>query len=273
MELIIIIALTLLLVPLVFLTTGALRIALGVLSLFFFPGYALLAVLFPKKTNLTGLERVALSFVLSFAIVTLIALILNYTPWGIRLEPIFITMSVFNLAASVSALLRRRNLLETERFEVRFPIKMRRWHRRGKLDNTISIILLLAILGTIGTLVYVVSSPRAGEAYTNFYILGSEGMAADYPKELVLGEPVEVTIGIANHERQYTSYNVEVNIDGEKVQEIGPINLANEEESQTTLTLVPTKAGKAEKVAFLLYKVDGSEPYLTLYLWLNVKET
>lgn len=272
MELITIIAITLLLVPLVFLTTGALRIALGIICLLFFPGYALLALLFPKKDNLTGLERVALSFVLSFAIVLIIVLILNYTPWGIRLWPIFITVGFFNLAASICALLRRRKLFTFERFEVRFCLKMPQWRGKSILDNILSVLVLLLILGTVGALVYVVGIPKAEESYTDFYILGSEGMVEDYPRELVLGQPVEVTLGIVNHEHQNINYTIEVRIDGERVQEIRPINLTHEEESQTKVTLVPTKAGEAQKVEFLLYKDEGSEPYLTLYLWLDVKE-
>jgi uncharacterized membrane protein len=272
MELIVIIALTLLLVPLVFLTTGALRIALGAISIIFFPGYALLAVLFPKKNNLTGLERVVLSFVMSFAIVALIVLILNYTPGGIRLEPVFIAITTFNLAASICALLRRRKLYSFERFEVRFSLKMPRWSGWGKFNIALSVILLLAIMGTAWALVYVTGIPKAEESYTDFYILGSEGMAEDYPKELILGEQVEITLCIVNHEHQNTDYSVGVRFDGEKVEEIGPINLANGEESQTTVTLVPTKAGEAQEVKLLLYKGEGIEPYLTLYLWLDVKE-
>lgn len=273
MELAAIMAFTLLLVPLVFFTTGPLRIILGVIFLLFFPGYALLAILFPRKESLHGIERVALSFVLSFAIVSLTVLILNYTPWGIRLEPIFVTIASFNFAASMSALFRRRGLPQSERFEVRLHIKMPQWGSSTIVDKALSVLLLLSILGTVGTLVYVVASPKAEEPFTDFYILGSEGMAEDYPRELVLGKQVEVTLGIVNHEHQYANYIVEVRIDGEKVREIGPVSLAHEEEWQRTVTLVPMKVGEAQKVEFLLHIGEGSEPYLTLYLWLDVKET
>jgi uncharacterized membrane protein len=46
----------------------------------FFPGYTLISALFPRKDSLSGVERLALSFGLSIAVVPLIGLILNYMP-------------------------------------------------------------------------------------------------------------------------------------------------------------------------------------------------
>ena len=64
------------------------RIILGLLFVLFLPGYSLIAALFPKKKDLDTIERLALSFGLSIAITPLIGLLLNYTPFGIRLTPI-----------------------------------------------------------------------------------------------------------------------------------------------------------------------------------------
>ncbi len=55
----------------------ALRIILGLPFILFFPGYTLITALFPKKSDLGAIERVALSFGLSIAVVPLIGLILN----------------------------------------------------------------------------------------------------------------------------------------------------------------------------------------------------
>jgi len=95
MELLLIVILSLLLVPLAMFTSGALRIAFGLIFVLFFPGYTLIAALFPRKTSLGGIERLALSFGLSIAVVPLLGLLLNYTPWGIRLCPILISVLVF----------------------------------------------------------------------------------------------------------------------------------------------------------------------------------
>ena len=117
-----------------------------------------------------------------------------------------------------------------------------------------------------------VAVPEADEGFTEFYILGSEGMAEDYPQELVVGEQEVVTLGVINHEHQDADYNIEIRFDGERIQEIGPFSLAHEQMWQDNVTFVPTKVGTNQTVQFLLYKGEGSEPYRTVYLWLDVKE-
>ena len=79
-ELSIIIICSLLLVPLALFTSGGFRIVLSLAFVLFFPGYTLIAALFPAKGRLDGIERVALSFGLSLAVVPLIGLALNFTP-------------------------------------------------------------------------------------------------------------------------------------------------------------------------------------------------
>src|SRR4030042_632605 len=243
MELIVTMILTVVLAPVVEFTTGAPRVILGALFLLLFPGYTLVAALFPRKESLQVVERLALSLVLSFAIVPLVGLILNYTPWGIRLEPTFIALAIFIFIASLVALFRRRRLPQGERFEPRIRMGMPRIGSMSRLEMAVCVLLVLAILGAAGALFYVVAIPEAEESFTDFYLLGSEGLAADYPRELVCGEQAHVTVGVVNHEHQYTNYRVEALLGGEKIQEIGPFELADEEEWQGRDPFFPQKAG------------------------------
>jgi uncharacterized membrane protein len=66
---------------------------------------------------------VALSFGLSIAVVPLIGLILNYTPFGIRLVPIAVALSVFTFALTFVAIFRRNSLPIEERFKVSLRIR------------------------------------------------------------------------------------------------------------------------------------------------------
>ena len=62
------------------------RIILGIPIVLFIPGYLLVSVLFPGKKTEKGLdvvEKIALSLGVSIAIVPLLGIVLNYTPWGI----------------------------------------------------------------------------------------------------------------------------------------------------------------------------------------------
>lgn len=86
------------------------RIILGLPLVLFLPGYALIAALFPRKDDLDGIERVALSFGLSIAITPLLGLALNYTPFGIRFAPVLIVLSVFTISLAICAYVRRSRI-------------------------------------------------------------------------------------------------------------------------------------------------------------------
>ena len=71
---------------------GPLRVVPAIAFVLFLPGYLATSALFPRTGDLSGPERLALSLGLSMAIVPLIGLALNFTPWGIRLEPIVVSL-------------------------------------------------------------------------------------------------------------------------------------------------------------------------------------
>lgn len=96
------------------------RTVLGILLVLFLPGYSLIAALFPRRGDLDSVERVALSFGLSIAVTPLIGLVLNYTPWGIRLDPILVGLAGFTLIMCLISHLRRRSLSDDEKFIVAF---------------------------------------------------------------------------------------------------------------------------------------------------------
>ena len=232
----------------------ALRIALGLPFILFFPGYTLIAALFPRKTDLDSIERVALSFGLSIAIVPLIGLILNYTPWGIRLYPILLSISGFILMTSAFAWQRRRRLPPAERPEPELHLPLG-WSARSPLDKALSVLLVLAILGALGTLGWVIAKPKVGEKFTEFYILGPKGMAEGYPRKLKLGEEGKVILGIINREHEPMGYRVDLLINGEKIQEIGPVSLNHDQKWEKFISFKPRKGGENQKVEFLLYKI------------------
>lgn len=275
-DLFIIIICSLLLVPLALFTSGGLRITLSLAFVLFFPGYILIAALFPAKGRLDGIERVALSFGLSLAVVPLIGLVLNFTPWGIRFEPILFSLLGFILAMSGAALYRRAKLLPEELFAVDFGNAFSRmtanWASLRRWDRLLTILLVVTGIGTIGTVAYAIQTPRAAETFTEFYILGSGGKAVDYPREVILGVSSQVIAGIVNREQETTTYRIEIDMDGQNAGQIGPLPLKHEEKWEQAVSFNATKLGLNQKVEFRLYRGEESEPYRSLHLWLDVKE-
>jgi uncharacterized membrane protein len=77
-----------------------LRYILGSFFVLFIPGYTLIEALYPEERSLSPLERVALSIGLSLALVPLVGLLLNYTPFGIRLYPVLFSLSALSILLS-----------------------------------------------------------------------------------------------------------------------------------------------------------------------------
>jgi len=192
-----------------------LRILFGVAMVLFIPGYALIAALFPAKGDLDGIERVALSFGLSIAVVPLIGLALNYTPWGIRLDPILASLTLFTIAMTGIAWYRRLLLPADDRFAV--PARAMLGAARlelfdpgaSRLDRGLSGVLVIAIVAAISTTAYVIAVPKEGEHFTEFYILGPGGKAADYPTDFPAGSAQSLIVGVGNHEYREIPYTVE----------------------------------------------------------------
>jgi uncharacterized membrane protein len=61
---------------------------------------------------------------LSIAVVPLVGLILNYTQWRIRTEPVLYSITLFIFITSIIAWLRRGQLPEPERFGVEFQMRL-----------------------------------------------------------------------------------------------------------------------------------------------------
>ena len=108
-----------------------LRLILGSIIVVFLPGYATIEALYPKEGELSSLERLALSIGLSLAIVPLIGLALNYTPWGIRLNPIIITLAAYTTTILTIAAYRKYQTTR-KKSQARSLFENMRQQTRGK---------------------------------------------------------------------------------------------------------------------------------------------
>lgn len=204
--------------------------------------------------------------------VPLIGLGLNYTPWGIRLYPILISLMLFVAAMSVTAIYRRNRLEEQERFKITLDIAFPEWGKMARLDKLLSVLLVCAIIFAIGSIIYVINTPMVGEKFTEFYILGPGGMAEGYPRELVVEQRGKVIFGVVNHEYQDINYRLEVRMNEQLKTVLSPITLGHEEKWEKPFSF---KAGQPHdnlKVEFWLYREEDQEPYRKLHLWVDIKQ-
>ena len=310
----------------------SLRAILGLVFVLFVPGYAFVAALFPEsgsgpidtvedesvgsqvadgettsddggwlngRIGIDGVERAALSFGLSIAIVPTIGFLLSFTPWGIEFVPIVTAIALFTLLCTAIAAKRRWNLAPEDRFSVPY----RRWtdaarsglfDRDNRVDAALNVALALAILLALGSVTYAVAAPPQGEEYTDFHVLtendNGELVADGYPGEMSLDESADIVVGVSNSEQSVEEYTVVVIL-----QEVDIVDTETHVQEQDELTrfylalehdethhhehsLEPTMTGEELRVVYLLYKGDApAEPtrdnaYRDLFFWIDVEE-
>jgi uncharacterized membrane protein len=235
-----------------------LRVALGLVLVIFTPGYVLAVVLFPKRDDLDGPERVALSVGLSFASVAMIGFVLSQLGWGIRMTSVAIGVAVFTVAAVIVAIDRRRRLLPEQRFTLpSLPLDLDELKRAGVL--VVTLILL-------GSVIALVERDNRPETFTEFYLLGQSGELVDYPKTLGAGEAFTLMVGITNQENEGMSYRLEGPIN--KRLSISDLPVGATWEQPVTFK-TPATSGEA-KLTFDLYREDDTVPYRSVYLFVTI---
>ena len=97
------------------------RYVLGSIFVLWLPGYTFIKALFPTKVpiktsseSLDTIERVALSSGMSLALVPIVGLLLNYTPWGIRLAPVTLSLLGVSVTFATVAIIREHETVTLE---------------------------------------------------------------------------------------------------------------------------------------------------------------
>jgi len=289
--------LALALITLVYLAPdNAVRQILGLIFVLFLPGYVATAALFPENDQIDGIERVALSFGLSIAIVPLIGLALNFTPWGIRLDPILASVSAFIIGVSLVGWYRRMRLPADERYAIVVNFEMD-FGGMPLVDKILTIGIVVMLIASVVVLAWAITTPRVGERFTQLAILGPGGMATDYPRNLTVGQDARVLLSIKSFEHRDVNYTIAIvltnaadnsssvtqySINWAQTQSLIPrqaiaqnFTLKHLEYYNQTLNFDVTSSGEW-KLQFLLY-VEGQpltpDAYREVHLWLNVVPT
>ncbi|MFW6382510.1 MAG: DUF1616 domain-containing protein [Haloferacaceae archaeon] len=293
------------------------RSVLAVPFVLFVPGYALVAALFPRGTGKTSdadganddesgrgdrsgiswAERVALAFGTSIAVVPLIGLLLNSTPFGIRLGTVLLSVSGVTLGLTYVATYRRLRLPERERLVVPY----REWIRgtarafsghESRRDTVLTVVAVVAVLLAASSVGYAFAVPQQADAFTEFYVVTEQEdgdlVADDYPTNFTVGESQPLVVGVGNHEHRSVEYSLvvelqEVTVENNSTTVHGSEELlrrqptvADGETWHESVDIEPETEGTRLRLTFMLF--DGEAPadptvddaYRETHLWIDV---
>jgi uncharacterized membrane protein len=142
------------------------------------------------------------------------------------------------------------------------------------LNRAIVLVLSLCILASVAFLLWAVLVPDKGEAFTEFYVLGPDGKAGDYPARMHPGDIAPVIAGIVNHEHRDMAYDLVVTLnDSVNVTRLYEENVTVTDGStwEKMIELKPDLTGTGLKIELLLYANGNyTMPYRDLRLIVDV---
>lgn len=265
------------------------RTAIALPLVIAFPGYVVLAVLFPETSiedddrdggdrlaTIDSVERAVLSVAVSAAVVPLVGFGLNYTDLGIALAPLSVAVGGLVVGLAFLGLSRRMARAPAERYEApllawsaaattrfvgssrdslrtRTPLEPTTDTRR--LLNLLFVVSLLTFAGTVGYAA--VTPPGDGEPFTELYLLQQTDdggyTTEDLPDQLSTGESTTLYAAVGNHEGVAMPYTVVVTLDGREVDRVsGEVPAGETRRFETTVQ--PSQPGENVRLSVLLYR-------------------
>lgn len=291
-------------------TSPVVRAVVGVPLLFLLPGYALVALLYPRSppadvtpsvsTNdpvervrgVTGVERIALSFGASFAVLPMIGLTIS-TVTAFTTTTVVTAVGGFVVVVTLLAAGRRLRLPLHERYRIDIGAGVTAiregLYGRSSVHAAVNVALVVSTLLALTTGGYALLAPQDGEQYTTMQLLSEDDsgdlVAANYPEEIGPRGVVPLVVAVDNQEgetMEYTAVAQQQRLeDGEVVEreEIDRFDYRLEDGAtgHADRTLEPTAEDGEIRIALLLYPGDTPETpttenaYRYTHVWTEVQ--
>ncbi|WP_254764766.1 DUF1616 domain-containing protein [Natrinema marinum] len=271
-------------------TDSSLRLFVTFPLALFLPGYAVVSVLFPadkrpaqetastaaavvtRPRGIDAIERAGLAFVLSLAIVPVIAIALPFTEWGLTTTSVAAALTLVTVLTAQLGAVRRLRVPDGERFTVSLTAGLERL--RGDDTGAVavsSVVLVLAIGLAVSALFVGFLMPASAGGFTELALYSEdedgEMVAGGLPSDIEPGESVPFILSIENQEGEQREYTVVVQqhavSDGEVVErtELRRIEASVDDGSTGTgrRSVTPT-AGPGETVRITVLLYQGEPP-------------
>ncbi|MBZ6495752.1 DUF1616 domain-containing protein [Natrinema longum] len=274
----------------------------------FFPGYAVVSVLFPaterdareaaataaerRPRGIDVIERLGLAFVLSVATLPLIVLSLPLAGQALTASTITTTLGLLTIIVAQLGVVRRLRTPDGERFTVAPIANLKSISGDRNAIATVSSLLLgLAIAAAVSTLLVAFLVPASGGGFTELALYSEdedgELVAGALPSEVEPGESIPLTIAIENNEGTDQEYTVVVQeqvleddsvVDRTELRRI-EASVSDGATGNGERSITPTaEPGETVRISVLLYEDDPPPTPTTesateaTHFWITVTE-
>ena len=192
------------------------------LSFIIIPGHFLILSIFPRKIAPSetisfyentsryprGLERLLMAIFCSMALSSVAVFVVTYY---INVQITYSeSLQLLNLILILTAIIRTMQVQEEDRYFWELSLEVPSRSNSGNNDLALMASLLIMLTYSISLFTPVVPSIGEPEEFTEFYILGPEVLAKDYPTNIGDGDSLSIFIGIENHESSDEIYILQI---------------------------------------------------------------
>lgn len=280
------------------------RAALGLGAVLIAPGYALVSLLFPRRSSGAGLfedrggrispgERLVLAVGVSVCVVPLLGLGLVLLSVGATTELFQPVIGATTVLLTVAAAGRRLRVPPAERFSPMGWVTSA-WSRASLRPasgvGALHVLLVLGLLVSGTGIGYAAMSAERGEQFTEFALVAEsdsgELVASEYPSQIPLGSSATVQVTIGNQEGRDLNYTVVVI--AQRIENGTVLSTARLDRFRTrvaageTVTrpheVSPSLVGEDVRVSYLLYRGEApveanprpENAYRRTHIWVDV---
>lgn len=191
---------------------------LGFPAVFFAPGYALISALFPgnreilaqsfvarreeRAFNITMLERIALSFGMSAAVMAVAATVLARGLSSLNVMTVGLTVVAVTAAVSAYAAYRRSGLPPGDQFAVFIRTGGARGRPRKGLsrgEKAVGAVIVLGLVLAGAAAASGLNPPPGPEMFSEFSISGADGNLQQLPQQVAPAQSIAVRVNVISH--------------------------------------------------------------------------
>jgi uncharacterized membrane protein len=267
----------------------------------FVPGYFVLATLFPRRaratpaprTRLDRVERAALSYAVSLALVPVVALAVTLLSVPLTAETVVLGLALVVAACTPLVVRRRKAVPEHDRYQVSGVAPFSRLRELFSGDLAVNAVLAVAVVTGLLVTMGVILAPPQDSAYTELALLtenGSGELVADGYPETIDATGEELTVQVTNREHEAQTYTLVAELQRVESPGTAPTvveraeltrtdqRIAAGETWTTNHTVTPELAGEDLRVVYYVYTGDAPQTpstasaYRSVHFWTDVPE-